>query len=90
MADPRGDGGFATDLGYLTKFLDKLDRHASAQADARAKARLSALLAEERARWEEIRGLLGGAVPSPAPHPAPEKGEPPAPVGFTVGSLVKR
>jgi hypothetical protein len=93
MAEPRGAGAFATDLGYLEKFFDKLERHASAMADAGAKARLVALLAEERARWAEIRGLLEGgpaATPS-APNPA-AKGGPPAPAtaGFTVGSLVRK
>lgn len=92
MAVGKGDGAFATDLGYLDKFLDKLERHASAMVDARAAGRLAGLLAEERARWAEIRALLAGeAAPEASPGPAalaePARREAP---GWTVGSLVKR
>lgn len=97
MADAEGGGAFATDLGYLEKFFAKLERHASAMTDAGAASRLTGLLAEERARWAEIRALLEGKAPRSGSPPAAGEaaGERiesarPAPPGFTVGSLVKR
>ena len=87
MAKAEGGGAFATDLGYLDRFLDKLERHASALADARAKDRLAGLLAEERARWAEIRALLAGDG-SPGAGESRSSAEPQRP-GFTVGSLLK-
>jgi hypothetical protein len=87
MAAEQGGGAFATDLGYLDKFFEKLERHASAMTDARAAGRLRGLLAEERARWAEIRALLAGRDPPPAPGARTERAESP---GWTVGSLVQR
>lgn len=51
---------FSRDLGYLDKFFEKLEGHAST-VGGNAGGRLLELLAEERKRWDEIRGLLGGA-----------------------------
>lgn len=80
---------FARDLGYLDAFFGKLEAHAATLAPARG-ARLRALLAEERARWTEIKGLLaepgGSAATEPAPkaEPAPRRQARP----LTVGSLI--
>ena len=54
---------FERDLGYLDKFFDNLDAHA-ATLGGEAGARLRQLVGEERARWTEIRALLGGAPSS--------------------------
>jgi hypothetical protein len=86
------DAAFARDLGYLDKFFDKIEAHA-ASLDATRGARLRALVAEERTRWAEIRGLIGGttSVGARAEAPAPEKALAPAPKpALTVGSLIQR
>lgn len=74
---------FSRDLGYLDKFLDKLDAQASSLTGGDAE-RLRALMKEERSRWAEIRQILaGGGAPTPVVE---EKADPaveeaPAPVG---------
>lgn len=50
---------FDRDLGYLDKFFDNLDAHASTLGDVQG-ARLKTLVGEERQRWGEIRSLVGG------------------------------
>lgn len=50
---------FERDLGYLDKFFDNLDAHAGTLG-GEGGARLKQLVGEERARWTEIRALLGG------------------------------
>lgn len=57
------DDSFARDLGYLDKFFDKIEAHAASVGGASG-ARLKELMGEERARWREIRGLLGGGAPA--------------------------
>ena len=62
-------GTFARDLGYLQAFLEKLGAHAATLPPA-ARARLEALVAEERPRWTAIGALLSGrAAASPAVAP---------------------
>jgi hypothetical protein len=94
---------FARDLGYLDTFFDKLEAHATALSPA-AGARLRVLMSEERARWGEIRGLLGGAAPAagapaarasearPVEAARPAAGAPARaePPRITVGSLIER
>lgn len=70
---------FEKDLGYLVKFFDKLEAHA-ASLDVEAGARLTALLRDERARWDEITRLLKGAplssdVDLPAPTPTEDRAD---------------
>ena len=82
---------FERDLGYLDGFFSKLEAHAAGLEPA-ARARLEALLAEERARWVEIRGLLAGAAPGPS-APVGPKAAPAVAAGrerprLTVGSLI--
>ncbi len=68
---------FARDLGYLDQFFGKLEAHAATLSPT-AGARLRTLIGEERARWTEIKALVGGAEPpgaartsGVAPHVAP-------------------
>ncbi|MFO0724404.1 MAG: hypothetical protein U1E65_11510 [Myxococcota bacterium] len=89
------EAAFDRDLGYLDLFLKKLEAHA-ATLDAGRRAELGRLLGEERARWSQIRGILGGAAPvasnSAATTTAPAPSDPedrPRP-SFTVGSLIQR
>lgn len=49
---------FERDLGYLDKFFDNLEAHAGTLG-GEGGARLAQLVGEERARWVEIRALLG-------------------------------
>jgi hypothetical protein len=52
---------FDKDFGYLMPFLDKVAAAASTLPDASARAELSRLMAEEKARWLRIQELLRGA-----------------------------
>lgn len=79
---------FGRDLGYLEKFFDKLEGHASTLGGS-AGTRLLELMAEERGRWAEIRSLLTGgeakpteptAPPAPSPTGDPQNGAGPGPV----------
>lgn len=71
---------FSRDLGYLDKFFDKLEGHASTLS-GEAGPKLLSLLGEERKRWDEIRSLLaGGSVTSEGREAKPvEPGKDPAP-----------
>jgi hypothetical protein len=56
-------------------------------ADPGARAELSALMADERARWERIRSLLAGSkgqgeTPARPPHAVPQSAN-----SLTIGSL---
>ena len=91
---------FSRDFGYLDKFLVNVAQAAEALPPAQA-ARLKQLMAEETARWAEVKRLLAGEAPSapvastsaagvpsqPAAAPAPGPAGA-APVGLTVGSLM--
>lgn len=94
---------FERDLGYLDKFFDNLEAHATTLGGD-AGARLRQLIGEERARWVEIRGLInapaaadkGAKAAAPKPTEAPattQTGDVTAAAtrvpsaGFTVGSL---
>lgn len=70
---------FARDLGYLDPFLAKLEAHAATLSPA-AGARLRTLMGEERARWAEIKALLGGAAPTTTPSGGTTAGPPSAAV----------
>jgi hypothetical protein len=82
-------GNFARDFGYLMPFLERVQAAGEALPPP-TRNELATLLAGERARWERIRELLAGAE-APRPGPAPPRRvsptQPPAAVGFTVGSL---
>lgn len=94
---------FARDFGYLDKFLVSVAKHAETLPPERG-GRLKQLMAEETARWEEVKRLLAGSAPtaatpanatataSPAPILAARPAEGPqglaAPSGLTVGSLL--
>ena len=92
-------GEFDKDFGYLMPFLDKIAGAAPSLADPAARAELTKLMAEEKARWARIRELLGGATGQAtaaiAPPASEDKGQPQAttssverePLSFTVGSL---
>ena len=54
-------GAFDRDFGYLLPFLDKVAAAAAELPDASARAELTQLMAEEKARWARIRELLSGA-----------------------------
>jgi hypothetical protein len=89
-------GEYDKDFGYLMPFLDKVAAAAASLQDPAARAELTRLMADEKARWARIRELLGGAsgrataAPTApgnsnnAPATAPEA---PGPFSFTVGSL---
>lgn len=67
---------FGRDLGYLDRFLEKLESHAGTLPAASGQ-RLRALIEEERRRWSEIRQLLDEATPvgqsgDPSPDGPPE------------------
>lgn len=89
-------GEFDKDFGYLMPFLDKVAAAAASLQDPAARAELTKLMAEEKARWARIRQLLGGASGSGAAAPSapasptnPTAAAPDArqPFSFTVGSL---
>lgn len=65
---------FDRDLGYLDKFFDNLDAHASTLGDVQG-ARLKTLVGEERQRWGEIRSLLGGPSSAGEKSEKSEKGD---------------
>jgi|SRR5205085_7162845 len=90
-------GEFDKDFGYLMPFLDKVAGAAASLADPAARAELTKLVADEKARWARIRQLLGGASGQvvtqatvsnnnalPQAAASPEAREP---LSFTVGSL---
>ena len=82
------DSGFDTDLGYLDRFFLKLEGHAQSLGPAEG-ARLRMLMGEERARWQEIRGLVGGAPTQTATAvdvPPPRRGTQQR-AKLTVGTL---
>ncbi|HEX8436158.1 hypothetical protein [Archangium sp.] len=69
MAKPTG---FDRDIGYLMPFLERVAAAAGELQDASARAELTRLMAEEKARWARIQELLGGASGrSAAPAAAP-------------------
>lgn len=92
---------FERDFGYLVPFMERVEQAASTLPDASARAELTALMREEKARWTRIRELLaGGAGRGAAAQPEaviPTRREktvehraapPPAQAaGLTVGSL---
>lgn len=93
-------GEFDKDFGYLMPFLDKVAGAAGSLADPGARAELTKLVADEKARWARIRELLGGAAGQAAAAPSTaaarsNQDNPPAaaptatrePFSFTVGSL---
>ena len=95
------EGQFDKDFGYLLPFLDKVAAAAANLTDSAARAELTKLMAEEKARWARIRQLLAGASgqaasaaapvpPSQSPAPAPESQPAREPLSFTVGSLRPR
>ena len=99
-------GEFDKDFGYLMPFLDKVAAAAAGLADPAARAELTKLVAEEKAKWARIRQLLGGAsgqaqaapqAPAQTNTTNPPAAAPPAapsaarePLSFTVGSLRPR
>jgi len=92
------EGQFDKDFGYLLPFLDKVAAAAANLTDSAARAELTKLMAEEKARWARIRQLLAGAsgqasAAAPVPpslSPAPESQPAREPLSFTVGSLRPR
>lgn len=93
---------FARDFGYLDKFLVNMAKHAETLPPDRG-GRLKQIMAEETARWDEVKRLLAGGAPAggaptsvptaapstpAAPAAAPAREGSPAPVGLTVGSLL--
>jgi len=97
VAKNSNPSAFDRDFGYLMPFLDRVEAAASELPDASARAELTRLMVEEKARWQRIQALLGGAqgrgAPAPAPAPeapaeAPRLGQgAPAVSSLTVGSL---
>lgn len=94
------NSAYAKDLGYLDKFIARLEADAaSLPADRRGQA--LRLLADQRDQWRQIMALLAGesigtdapaAAPPPAPPvvraTAPAAPAPPYRPGLTVGSLI--
>lgn len=92
------NSAYAKDLGYLDKFIARLEADAaSLPADRREQA--LKLLAAERTQWSRIMALLAGepvqaeaVAPPPAPpvvrSPAPAAQPQPSRSGLTVGSLI--
>jgi hypothetical protein len=95
-------GEFDKDFGYLMPFLDKVAGVAASLADPAARAELTKLIVDEKAKWARIRELLGGAAGQATAAPATSsnaassnKDNPQAaassaarePFNFTVGSL---
>ncbi|AEI65851.1 hypothetical protein [Corallococcus macrosporus] len=74
MAKNSNPSAFERDFGYLMPFLDRVAAAAADLEDASSRAELTRLMVEERARWQRIQELLGGAQGrgAPAPTPAPE------------------
>lgn len=86
---------FARDLGYLDKFLAALAAHAEGLSEP-DRTELLGLLAEENARWPQIKALLEGKAPARPQGGAETKPRAPEPAaqqqtaapGWTVGSLM--
>lgn len=94
---------YAKDLGYLDKFIARLEADAASLPADRREQALS-LLAAERTQWSRIMALLAGEpvqadAPSAPPPQAPPVVRSPAPTapaappqsprpGLTVGSLI--
>ena len=55
-------GEFDKDFGYLMPFLDKVAGAAQTLANPAARAELTRLVADEKAKWTRIRELLSGAT----------------------------
>ena len=53
---------FERDFGYLVPFMERVEQAASTLPDASARAELTALMREEKARWARIRELLAGGA----------------------------
>ncbi|GHG97627.1 hypothetical protein [Comamonas sp. JC664] len=70
MAKNSSTSAFDRDFGYLMPFLDRVTEAASQLEDASARAELSRLMVEEKARWQRIQELLGGAGGRGAAIPA--------------------
>jgi hypothetical protein len=95
------DSAHARDLGYLDRFIQKLEDQARDLPDGPRQQALG-LLGEQRSQWATIMGLLSGttpertaeppaAMPSPSaavPAPIPTTSRTPIPGGLTVGSLI--
>lgn len=91
--------GLERDFGYLMPFFDKVAAAAASVQNPSAREELLGLLAGERAKWERIRALLGGAPGQASNGPASTRDlapPPPARAGaepeaartqFTVGPL---
>lgn len=62
-------GEFDKDFGYLMPFLDKIAGAAQTIANPAARAELTKLVADEKARWTRIRELLSGAAGQSQPVP---------------------
>jgi hypothetical protein len=89
----------ARDLGYLERFIQKLEGQAEQLPDG-ARQQALRLLGEQRPQWATIMGLLSGEAPvapsappaaegpPPAAAPAPVVTRPPTNGGLTVGSLI--
>lgn len=103
MPQAEASSPHARDLGYLDRFLAKLEAEAQGLPGERG-ARLKQLLGEEKARWAEISALLGGQEPAPkatatvATPGVPSQPQGPkaasaqtlrAPQGLTVGGLIQ-
>lgn len=94
------EASHARDLGYLERFIQKLETQARELSDGPRQQALR-LLEEQRSQWAAIMALLSGesaggepeapaASPSPAPAtaPGPTVSRSPAQGGLTVGSLI--
>jgi hypothetical protein len=91
----------ARDLGYLERFIQKLEAQAHDLPDGPRRQALR-LLGEQRSQWAGIMDLLSGesvtvaasrpinAVPMPVPAAVPGTVavRPPVTAGLTVGSLI--
>jgi hypothetical protein len=62
-------GEFDKDFGYLMPFLDKVAGAAQTLTNPAARAELTRLVADEKAKWTRIRELLSGATGQAQPAP---------------------
>jgi hypothetical protein len=103
MANASAESTHARDLGYLERFIQKLEDQAEALPAGPRQQALS-LLDGQRGQWATIMGLLSGETP--AASQAPSLADTPAPFeqtaavvptsatrspgggGLTVGSLI--
>ncbi|ABF90650.1 hypothetical protein MXAN_2410 [Myxococcus xanthus DK 1622] len=76
MAKNSNPSAFDRDFGYLMPFLDRVAAAASDLEDASARAELTRLMVEEKARWQRIQELLGGAGGRGAAAPTPAREAP--------------